>query len=105
MVLRRPGSFTDIIDSGVVGGLEILGGGDGGTELVTGVQGVVFCVVEYQCVELGVWGEGGDRVGCEPVAGEPVGGALGVLEAMRGKNFDFRGEFELVYSFKVGSGE
>ena len=65
----------------------------------------MFCVVEYQCGELGVWGEGGDRVGCEPVAEEPVGGALGVLEAMRGKNFDFRGEFELGCSPKVGSGE
>ena len=99
MVLRRSGSSTDIIDSGVVGGLEILGGGDGGTELVTGVQGVEFCVVEYQCGELGVWGEGGDRVGCEPVAGVPdeaVGGALGVLEAMRGKNLDFRGTLDLV---------
>ena len=51
------GSSTDIIDSWVVGGLEILGGGEGGTELVTGVQSVVFCVVEYQCEGLGVWGE------------------------------------------------
>ena len=56
VVLRRPGSSTDIIDSGVVGGLEIWGGREGGTELVTGVQGVVFGVVECQRGELGVWG-------------------------------------------------
>ena len=101
MVLRRSASSTDIIDSGVVGGLEILGGGEGGTELVTGVQSVVSCVVEYQCGGLVVWG-------CEAVTGETdeaVGGALGVWEEMRGKNFDFRGKFELGCSPKVGSGE
>ena len=78
-----------------------MGGGEGGTELVTGVQGVVFGVVECQCGELGVWG--GESLTGE--TGEAVGGALGVWEEMRGKNFDFREKFELGCSPKVGSGE